>query len=114
MAASRPAREAAGRHFLRSKRLATDLVAEAEIRRGDLVVEIGGGTGMLTKALAGAAADLLVIERDPVLAAERRGRFAHRAAIAAFVLSAHKNWSYPTSPDGEGPPSGQLMASHTN
>ena len=81
MAASRPAREAAGRHFLRSKGLATELVAEAEIARGDLVVEIGGGTGMLTKALAGAAADLLVIERDPVLAAERRGRFAHRAAI---------------------------------
>ena len=81
MAASRPAREAAGRHFLRSKRLATDLVAEAEIRRGDLVVEIGGGTGVLTKALAQAGADLLVIERDPVLASELRSRFAHLAAI---------------------------------
>jgi 23S rRNA (adenine-N6)-dimethyltransferase len=91
VAASRPAREAAGRHFLRSKRLATDLVAEAEIAGGDLVVEIGGGTGVLTKALSRAAADLLVIERDPVLAAELRGRFAHLAAIEIVEADASEH-----------------------
>ncbi len=72
----RPAREAPGQHFLRSKRLAADLVAEAEIRHGDLVVEIGGGTGVLTHALARTGADVVVLERDPVLAARLRARFS--------------------------------------
>ena len=48
----RLAREAPGQHFLRSKQLAADLVAEARLGLGDLVVEIGGGTGVLTQALA--------------------------------------------------------------
>jgi 23S rRNA (adenine-N6)-dimethyltransferase len=71
----RPAREAPGQHFLRSRRLAADLVADAEIGRGDLVVEIGGGTGVLTNALARTGADLVAIESDPALAARLRGRF---------------------------------------
>src|SRR5438093_2552365 len=29
---------------------------------------------------------------------------AHRAAIAGLVLSGHRNWLYPISPDGDPPP----------
>jgi 23S rRNA (adenine-N6)-dimethyltransferase len=68
-------REAPGQHFLRSRRLAADLAAEVEIGRGDLVVEIGGGTGVLTQALARTGAEVVVIERDSVLAARLRARF---------------------------------------
>jgi 23S rRNA (adenine-N6)-dimethyltransferase len=71
----RPSGEASGQHFLRSKRLAANLVAEAGTARGDLVVEIGGGTGMLTKALVLAGARVVVVERDPVLAAQLGQRF---------------------------------------
>jgi 23S rRNA (adenine-N6)-dimethyltransferase len=77
----RPAREAPGQHFLRSKRLAAELVAEAEVARGDLVVEIGGGTGLLTQALARAGAELVVVERDPALAAQLHRRFGQLAFI---------------------------------
>lgn len=70
-----PAREAPGQHFLRSKRLVADLVRGAEIGHGDLVVEVGGGTGLLTRALARTGADVVAIERDPALVAQLRRRF---------------------------------------
>jgi 16S rRNA A1518/A1519 N6-dimethyltransferase RsmA/KsgA/DIM1 with predicted DNA glycosylase/AP lyase activity len=97
VAVSRPARGAPGRHFLRSKRLAAELVAEAEIARGDLVLEIGGGTGMLTKAIARTGAGLVVIERDRALAAQLRNRFAHLAAVEILEEDA-------TEHDGPGQP----------
>ena len=74
-------REAAGQHFLRSKRLAAALVADAGVSAGDFVLEIGGGTGILTRALADAGARVLVLERDPHLAAGLRSRFGSARAV---------------------------------
>ncbi len=84
----RPAGEAPGQHFLRSKQLAGDLVANAEVARGDLVVEIGGGTGVLTQALVRAGAVVVVVERDPALAARLRARFARLAAVTIVEADA--------------------------
>jgi 23S rRNA (adenine-N6)-dimethyltransferase len=66
---------ASGQHFLRSSRLAADLVSDAEVGPDDLIVEIGGGTGVLTQALVRAGAVVIAIERDPALAAGLRRRF---------------------------------------
>ncbi len=77
----RPAREAPGQHFLRSKQLAADLVAEARLGLDDLVVEIGGGTGVLTRALARTGARVIVVERDQALAAQLRASFGHLSAV---------------------------------
>jgi 23S rRNA (adenine-N6)-dimethyltransferase len=88
VAVSRSARDASGRHFLRTKRLAADLVADAQIAQGDVVVEIGGGTGVLTKALVKAGARPVVIERDPRLADDLRGRFADVAAVEVVEADA--------------------------
>jgi 23S rRNA (adenine-N6)-dimethyltransferase len=41
-----------GQHFLAGGRLAAELVEQAGVGAGDLVVEIGAGTGVLTEALA--------------------------------------------------------------
>jgi 23S rRNA (adenine-N6)-dimethyltransferase len=71
----RPAREASGSHFLRSKRLAADLATGAGLAAGALAVEIGGGSGVLTDALARTGAEVIAIERDPALAARLRARF---------------------------------------
>ena len=77
----RPAREAPGQHFLRSKQLAADLVAEARLGLGDLVVEIGGGTGVLTQAIARTGARVIVVESDQALTAQLRSRFGHLDAV---------------------------------
>jgi 23S rRNA (adenine-N6)-dimethyltransferase len=74
-------RGARGQHFLRSRKLAADIVAAAGLGRGDLVVEIGGGTGVLTTALAEAGARVRAVERDPVLAAGLRARFDRCKAV---------------------------------
>jgi 23S rRNA (adenine-N6)-dimethyltransferase len=85
---TRSARGASGQHFLRSSRLAADLVADAEVGAEDVIVEIGGGTGVLTQALVRAGAVVIAIERDPVLAAGLRKRFRD-AEVVTGDASAH-------------------------
>ncbi len=88
----RPAREAPGQHFLRTRQLAADLVAEAEVAPGDLVVEIGGGTGVLTQPLARTGARVVVVERDPALAERLRTRFADRPAVTIVEADATEHF----------------------
>ena len=89
----RPAREAPGQHFLRSKQIAADLVAEARLGLGDLVVEIGGGTGVLTQALARTGARVIVVENDQPLTRRLRSRFGHLEAVEIVQADAvEHNW----------------------
>ena len=67
-------RLASGQHLLRSP-LADELAAAAGIASGDLVVEIGAGTGRLTAPLAERAGHVIAIEVDPRLARLLRRRF---------------------------------------
>jgi 23S rRNA (adenine-N6)-dimethyltransferase len=64
-----------GQHFLRSSKLAAELVRAAQIERDDLVLDLGAGTGVLTAALCRAGARVVAVEIDPVLADGLRGRF---------------------------------------
>jgi 23S rRNA (adenine-N6)-dimethyltransferase len=68
---SRPRRSAgrstAGQHFL-GPRFAAELVRSFRIGRDEVVVEVGAGSGRLTRALADTARLVLAIERDPFLA----------------------------------------------
>lgn len=84
----RPAREASGSHFLRSKRLACDLAAGAGLAPGALAVEIGGGSGVLTDALARTGAEVIAIERDPALAARLRTRFGALTSVRVVQADA--------------------------
>ncbi len=58
---------ACGQHFL-APRLAADLVRNAGITRGDLVVEIGAGNGVITRELRARARRVIALELDPKLA----------------------------------------------
>jgi len=75
-----PARPS-GRHLLRSRTLAEAIVADARIERGELVVDVGAGTGMLTQALLRAGARVLAVEPD-----RRNADRLRRACPAAQVL----------------------------
>ena len=65
-----------GQHFLAGGWLAAELVEQAGVGSGDLVVEIGAGTGVLTEALARRAGRVVAVECDPRLAERARGRLA--------------------------------------
>jgi 23S rRNA (adenine-N6)-dimethyltransferase len=59
------------------------------------VLDIGAGTGALTRALLEAGARVIAVERDPSLAADLRARFGKRVSVVeADVLE----WSLPTKP----------------
>jgi 23S rRNA (adenine-N6)-dimethyltransferase len=62
-------------HFLRTAKLAAELVRDAAIAPGDLVLEIGAGHGRLTEELARVADHVLAVELDPALARALRGRW---------------------------------------
>ena len=71
-----PLPPAGGQHFLRSGRLAGEIVAAADVRPDELVVEIGAGFGRLTAPLLRAGARVVAVELDPALAASLRRRHA--------------------------------------
>lgn len=57
-----------GQHFLADANITRKIVAVAGVSPGDRVVEIGAGTGTLTRALAAAGARVVAYEVDPGLA----------------------------------------------
>jgi 23S rRNA (adenine-N6)-dimethyltransferase len=76
-----------GQHFL-VPRLAADLVRNTGVTRGDLVVEIGAGTGVLTHELAARAGRVVAIEIDPAMARRLRSRFAGHADVRVVACDA--------------------------
>ncbi len=76
--AARPPR---GRHYLRSRALAEQLVADAGVEPGATVLDLGAGGGILTRALADAGARVVAVELDPVAAAALRRRFAGEPGV---------------------------------
>jgi 16S rRNA (adenine1518-N6/adenine1519-N6)-dimethyltransferase len=60
--------KALGQHFLADPNLTRRVVRTAGVMPGDRVLEVGAGTGTLTRALAEAGAAVLAIEVDPRLA----------------------------------------------
>jgi 23S rRNA (adenine-N6)-dimethyltransferase len=65
-----------GQNFLKEKRFARRIVAECGVGKGDLVVELGAGGGMLTRQLARVAREVVAVECDPYWAMHLRERFS--------------------------------------
>jgi 23S rRNA (adenine-N6)-dimethyltransferase len=64
-----------GRHALRSRAFADELVRDANVVAGTLVLDLGAGGGVLTRALADAGAHVRAVELDPAALRELRSRF---------------------------------------
>jgi 23S rRNA (adenine-N6)-dimethyltransferase len=73
------------RHFLR-KSLAAAIVAGADVRAHDLVVDVGAGSGRLTAELARVARHVVAIELDQRLAAGLRGRWPNVTVVEGDAL----------------------------
>ncbi len=75
--APRPrAKKRFGQHFLSDTNILSQIVAAAEIRADDTVLEIGPGLGSLTALLAEQAGRVVAVEIDRDLIASLRERFA--------------------------------------
>jgi len=70
-------------HFLRSDALARELVRDAEIARGDLVLDLGAGSGRLTQHLAQVADRVIAIEVDASLARALEGRWENVRVVTS-------------------------------
>jgi 23S rRNA (adenine-N6)-dimethyltransferase len=86
--ARRTARRGLDQHFLRSNRLAAELVHAAGLTRDDLVLEIGAGSGRLTRELARAARRVLAVEVDPVWACRLSERFEDNPRVTVVEADA--------------------------
>jgi 23S rRNA (adenine-N6)-dimethyltransferase len=73
--AVRPRSRGRGQHFLRSSKLAAELVRAARVQSGDLVLDLGAGTGVLTTSLVRAGARVVAVEIDAQLAEGLRRRY---------------------------------------
>ncbi|KAL3829620.1 hypothetical protein ACJIZ3_018422 [Penstemon smallii] len=68
-------RKSLGQHYMLNGSINDELVAAANVREGDVVLEIGPGTGSLTNVLVNAGATVLAIEKDSYMASLVRERF---------------------------------------
>ncbi|MBA2528491.1 MAG: methyltransferase domain-containing protein [Euzebyales bacterium] len=80
-------RRAYGQNFLVDRGVVRRFLSCAELRRDELVIELGAGTGVLTRALAAAGVRVVAVERDPVWASRLRSeiREAGMASRARVV-----------------------------
>ncbi|MDP9468905.1 MAG: 16S rRNA (adenine(1518)-N(6)/adenine(1519)-N(6))-dimethyltransferase RsmA [Chloroflexota bacterium] len=91
-------RKALSQNFLTDAAALDAIVAAAELRPGDRVVEVGPGLGVLTRRLLAAGASVLAVELDPRLAAYLRrelGSLPGFELIEADALSLHPRDCFP-------------------
>jgi 16S rRNA (adenine1518-N6/adenine1519-N6)-dimethyltransferase len=75
-----------GQHFLTDRHYLARIVATIDAKRGDAIVEIGPGTGILTAELAPLVERLDVVEIDRDLARALEGRFPNVVVHNADAL----------------------------
>src|ERR1700716_2090400 len=63
-------------NFFRSPDLVDWLLDRSNIQPGDLVLDLGAGTGLIAERLARRGCRVLAVENDPTLAAHLEERFA--------------------------------------
>jgi len=76
MATFHKAKKSLGQHFLMHARIAERIVLVADVGKDDTVLEIGPGTGMLTKELLKQAERVVAIEADGELFEKLKADFA--------------------------------------
>ncbi|MFY9462644.1 MAG: 16S rRNA (adenine(1518)-N(6)/adenine(1519)-N(6))-dimethyltransferase RsmA [Candidatus Sungiibacteriota bacterium] len=83
-----PAKKSLGQHFLRCAWVSNTLIAAVKLTKKDTVLEIGPGTGILTRPLAAAAKEVIAVEKDETLALSLKAAFKKEGIINAQIIAA--------------------------
>ena len=73
-------------HFLRSPRLALVLIGHSNLKKRDLVLEIGAGSGVITSALAARVREVIAVEPDARTVARLRENLSKRGVTNVRLL----------------------------
>ena len=86
-------------HFLKNPRLALILIGHSNLKKRDLVVEIGAGSGVITSALSSRVKRVIAIEPDRLTAAKLRQNLAKRhIENVEIVEDDFLNYTLPSTP----------------
>jgi len=80
------AKKSLGQHFLRCRWVINTLIRAAELTPKDIVLEIGPGTGILTRELARRVKEVTAVEKDERLADELAQALAHEKIRNTEIL----------------------------
>lgn len=64
-------------HFLRSPRLAAELIGHSNIRKNDTVYDLGAGSGVIASVLAGRCKQVVAVEIEPIALKTLRNNLGH-------------------------------------
>lgn len=82
----RKPKKSLGQNFLTSKSAVQESVEAGGVKKGDCVLEIGPGKGVLTRALLACGANVIAVEKDETLAAELAHLFPDEVGNRSLVI----------------------------
>ena len=80
------AKKSLGQHFLNSKHVLEQIISAAHIQKGEIVLEIGPGKGILTKALLTTGAVVVAVEKDASLLLFLQDKFSSEIINKKLIL----------------------------
>lgn len=81
------AKKSLGQHFLTCEWAVHTAVETANLTKKDTVLEIGPGTGVLTRVLAAKAGKVIAVEKDELLAGRLKAEFSGRKTVNVSVVA---------------------------
>lgn len=75
-----------GQHFLYDPKIAAKMCEAANVGKGDIVLEIGPGKGLITKELSERAKRIIAVEEDEKLANALKGKWPNVEIINGDIL----------------------------
>jgi len=90
--------KALGQNFLTDKKIIEKIVNQADLKNNEVVLEIGPGTGNLTKALAEKAGSVIAVEKDARLVeilTRELANYNNVAVIEGDILRLISNFQFP-------------------
>ncbi len=80
------AKKSLGQNFLVNQGIVQKIIDAADIKKGDIILEIGPGTGILTKELAHRTGNVIAIEKDRDLIEDLRNKFPDIQVLEDDIL----------------------------